>query len=112
MNPAPPVTRSRMGVKVAQATHQEGDDVGGVGPDELRSDPAGGARRPLRSLPWVETAIPSGWIGVSSGGFAFYSLVFGGSAALSLLLTPLALRFATRGRFFDLPTPTKGHKSP
>jgi UDP-GlcNAc:undecaprenyl-phosphate/decaprenyl-phosphate GlcNAc-1-phosphate transferase len=49
---------------------------------------------------------------VSSGGFAFYSLVFGGSAALSLLLTPLALRFATRGRFFDLPTPTKGHKSP
>jgi UDP-GlcNAc:undecaprenyl-phosphate GlcNAc-1-phosphate transferase len=49
---------------------------------------------------------------VSSGGIVNYALIFGGSALLSLVLTPLALRLATRRQLFDHPTATKGHKSP
>jgi UDP-GlcNAc:undecaprenyl-phosphate GlcNAc-1-phosphate transferase len=49
---------------------------------------------------------------MTRGSLGYYGLIFGGSALLSLVLTPLALRVATRGHFFDVPTATKGHKSP
>jgi UDP-GlcNAc:undecaprenyl-phosphate/decaprenyl-phosphate GlcNAc-1-phosphate transferase len=49
---------------------------------------------------------------MSEGGVLYYALVFGGSALLSLVLTPLAVRLATRKQILDRPTATKGHKSP
>ena len=41
-----------------------------------------------------------------------YVGVFGGSALLSLSLTPLAMRFALRRRIVDEPGPNKSHTSP
>ncbi|HEY3238690.1 MAG TPA: MraY family glycosyltransferase [Acidimicrobiia bacterium] len=49
---------------------------------------------------------------MTEGGVLYYGAVFVGSAALSLLFTPLALRLALRGRFLDHPTGHKGHTSP
>jgi UDP-GlcNAc:undecaprenyl-phosphate GlcNAc-1-phosphate transferase len=42
----------------------------------------------------------------------FYLTIFAGSALLCLVLTPLALRLATRCRILDLPAAHKGHTSP
>ncbi len=49
---------------------------------------------------------------MSEGSVLYYGTLFVGSAALSLLFTPLALRLALRGRFLDLPGEHKGHTSP
>jgi UDP-GlcNAc:undecaprenyl-phosphate GlcNAc-1-phosphate transferase len=49
---------------------------------------------------------------MSEGGLLYYGTLFAGSAALSLIFTPLALRVALRGRFLDHPTEHKGHTSP
>lgn len=46
------------------------------------------------------------------GGLLFYAVVFTGSAALSLILTPVALRVAVRRGIFDLPGAHKRHASP
>jgi UDP-GlcNAc:undecaprenyl-phosphate GlcNAc-1-phosphate transferase len=47
-----------------------------------------------------------------SGGWWQYLAVFAGSAALSLILTPLAIRFALVRRVLDVPGDHKSHTSP
>ncbi|MFM8947193.1 MAG: glycosyltransferase family 4 protein [Actinomycetota bacterium] len=47
-----------------------------------------------------------------TGGWAQYLAVFAGSAFLSLLLTPLAIRIAVRRRVFDQPGGHKSHTAP
>ena len=47
-----------------------------------------------------------------TGGWAQYLAVFAGSAVLSLLLTPLAIRVAVSRRVLDLPGDHKSHSTP
>ena len=47
-----------------------------------------------------------------TGAWWQYAAVFSGSAVLSLLLTPLAIRFALRRQVMDLPGDHKSHSSP
>jgi len=47
-----------------------------------------------------------------TGAWWQYAAVFGGSAVLSLLLTPLAIKFATRHQVMDAPGAHKSHSSP
>ncbi len=47
-----------------------------------------------------------------TGGWLQYLAVFGGSAVLSLLLTPLAIRIAISQRALDLPGGHKSHSTP
>lgn len=49
---------------------------------------------------------------MASGGWQFYLVSFAGSAALCLVLTPLALRVALRRGIFDEPASHKRHASP
>jgi UDP-GlcNAc:undecaprenyl-phosphate GlcNAc-1-phosphate transferase len=48
---------------------------------------------------------------VADGGWGFYASVFAFSALLSLVLTPLAIVFATRRGLLDHPGAHKGHES-
>jgi UDP-GlcNAc:undecaprenyl-phosphate GlcNAc-1-phosphate transferase len=49
---------------------------------------------------------------VAEGGWGFYASVFALSALLSLVLTPLAIAFATKRGLLDHPGAHKGHESP
>jgi UDP-GlcNAc:undecaprenyl-phosphate GlcNAc-1-phosphate transferase len=49
---------------------------------------------------------------VADGGWGFYASVFAFSALLSLVLTPLAIAFATKRGLLDHPGAHKGHASP